>query len=164
MLIIGSLISSSASLGMGSFWWKRRRLVHPILKGSFAFPTFSPPLLAIANTITKEPSKLGKNHRILPPIFSKQASICTNTRRWVFRAWPICNVIDAISLSLAHMLRNHQDHPEFYLKYFDTENFILGINPFCYIPLEKYNEKRPKFFCEIGLVEINSSGNFSGNF
>ena len=45
-------------------------LVHPILKGSFAFPTFSPPLLAIANTITKEPSKLRKNHRILPPIFS----------------------------------------------------------------------------------------------
>ena len=35
-------------------------LVQPILKGSFAFPTFSPPLLAIANTITKEPSKLGK--------------------------------------------------------------------------------------------------------
>ena len=116
MLIIGSLISSSASLGMGSFWWKRRRLVHPILKGSFAFPTFSPPLLAIANTITKEPSKLGKNHRILPPIFSKQASICTNTRRWVFRAWPIRCMIDAISLSLAHMLRNYRDHPEFYFK------------------------------------------------
>ena len=142
-------------------------LVHPILKGSFAFPTFSPPLLAIANTITKEPSKLRKNHRILPPIFFNQASICTNTRRWVFRAWPICNVIDAISLSLAHMLRNHQDHPEFYLKYFDTENFILGISPFWYFALEKYKIQRiedPNFSVKLHWSKSIILGIFLGIF
>ena len=71
-------------------------LVQPILKGSFAFPTFSPPLLAIANTITKEP-KLRKKSRILPPIFfPSQAKRCpfALTRGEFLELDPFANMID----------------------------------------------------------------------
>ena len=103
-------------------------LVQPILKGSFAFPTFSPPLLAIANTITKEP-KLRKKSRILPPIFfPSQAKRCpfALTRGEFLELDPFANMIDLTqSRSRSHTCFTFYVYWKWFLNLLVLQNVLI---------------------------------------